>query len=464
MPTVASASVFGGDITTGQSAAQYRKNQLYNLRATVGNGATIYGTFTQSILVRPIALPAGVNDDAAEKLNIDGLDSANVTPVASGNVQPVEIKTQDVTFNNDESTGNNPLLINSHANFEPAQSFGGLGYNLKTEVKNGSTLYATNRLALLSNPFAAIFGNVFAGECTKDTSDPTGKSCRKLNFGQKGVGTTENNFGGANFSYQIPGYFIQSDSILKWDENNDYGNGTMAGVITDLEHTAFRRDCPVVNKPYTFNNLSFTKVTNEPLNCSVGLLSDTGNGGSGVAVIKGDFNLNGPSNGNDIVLRGVGTFIIRGNLNINRNITYDNANSSVGFIVLGKDEDEDGEHGGTITIAGGVTKAQGMFYAPGKAGKIVISPSSSKLVVKGIFATAAFELNKRTGIVTNTPASVPDKENLDSVGITNTNTNTNYNVAILYDPRIQSNPPPGFKYGITSISSSDQSLFEPAAP
>jgi len=424
--------------------ANFSKNRLYNLRATVGNGTTTYGSYTQTLLHRPSA-DAGVSSDLLP-LDSTSQYEREVTPAnPSSGIGPQPVMLQSFVTDN-------PMLINSHRQFEPSKSYGGIGYNLKTQVKVGDTLYAVNRLALLANPFIAIFGNIFAGDCAADAS---GNTCRKLNFGQKGIGTSANNLGGANLQYQIPGYLIQSNSVLSWkscDANTPLCNAVIQNIIDDALRrancTINRRSVTTTNS--TANNLGFKLVTdNNSGSCRVEDLNSFGTPKDGVVIIKNNRSaltfIFKPTSGT-LNLYDTGTVIVYGDIMIDGNTRYGSASDSVGFIALGIEG-----KGGTITIKGNTSRVAGSFFAPGPNGKIVFEGGSNSLIAKGVFAATNFDLNKRNTTITG---SSDDGDSIPG----------NYNVAILYDPRLQNNPPPGFKYGNVSILPSEQSLYEPAAP
>ncbi|HLB32091.1 MAG TPA: hypothetical protein VJL27_00905 [Patescibacteria group bacterium] len=429
----------------------YRKNILYNLRATVGNGSVAYGSYNHTLMIRP----SGADGDKSDRLEINGTDQPTVSPAnPSSGISPQTVMLQ-------KFVSDNPMLINSHKEFEPSKSFGGIGYNLKTQVKVGDTLYAVNRLALLANPFIAIFGNIFAGQCTDSTNpDDTNagsadNNCRKLNFGQKGIGTSANNLGGTNLQYQIPGYLIQSNSVLSWkscDANTPLCNAVIQNIVDDAvaraNCTINRRSVTTTNS--TANNLGFKLISdNSTGSCRVEDLNSVGASEEGIVIIKNNqstftFTIK-PSSGT-LNLRDIGTVIVYGDIVVEGDTKYGSAADSIGFIALGKDG-----KGGTITIKSNASNIAGSFFAPGLNGKIIFEGGSNSLIAKGVFAATNFTLNKRIGLV---PGSGPNGESLPS----------NYNVAILYDPRLQNNPPPGFKYGNVSILPSEQSLYEPAAP
>lgn len=437
---MARAAVFGG--------GGYGKNRIYNLRATVGNGSVTYGSYTQTILQRP----AGAEGDRSDKISFKEMTESEVNPAnPSAGIGPQQVKLQ-------QFVSSNPMLINDHSEFEPSKSFGGVGYNLATRVEaNGKTL-AVNRLALLSNPFAAIFGNVFAGQCTDE-------SCRKLNFGQKGTGTSENNLGGTNLQYQFPGYYIQSNSVLSWDScdaNTPYCNSVVQDIIDDTlarANCTITRPAPLTNS--TSTHLGFKLNDKEGnVSCRVEDLSSFGASNEGIVVIENNqstmtFTFK-PSSGT-LNLHDIGTVIVYGDIVIDGDTDYIGPSDSTGFIALGKKDDDGIAHGGTITIKGGVKNLAGSFFAPGSQGKIVFEPGNEPLIAKGVFAAKTFELNKRTKGITD--AISDDSDNLGTIAADN-----NYNVAILYDPRLQSNPPPGFKYGNVSILPGEQSLYERGAP
>ena len=434
----------------------YRKNILYNLHATVGNGTTTYGSYTQTLMQRPKNSEESVADrKLSDRLELEYTDETEQTAVLkSAEVNPANqssgVGPQPVMLQS--FVTDNPMLINSHRQFEPSKSYGGIGYNLTTEVKVDGKLYATNRLALLSNPFIAIFGNIFAGDCAADAS---GNTCRKLNFGQKGIGTSANNLGGTNLQYQIPGYLIQSNSVLSWkscDANTPLCNSVIQDIIDD---TVARANCTINRRSVTTtnstaNNLGFKLISdNSTGSCRVEYLNSVGASEEGIVIIKNNqstftFTIK-PSSGT-LNLRDIGTVIVYGDIVVEGDTKYGSAADSIGFIALGKDG-----KGGTIIIKGNTSKIAGSFFAPGSNGKIIFEVGSSSLVAKGVFAATNFDLNKRNAPITG---SSDDGDSIPG----------NYNVAILYDPRLQNNPPPGFKYGNVSILPSEQSLYEPAAP
>ncbi len=434
--------------------ARYDKNILYNLRATVGNGSVTYGSYTQTILHRP----KDAEGDNSDKIPFSEVAESEVNPAnPSAGVGPQQVKLQQFITSN-------PMLINNHGEFEPSKSFGGVGYNLTTRVEANNKTLAVNRLALLSNPFAAIFGNVFAGEC-KD------ESCRKLNFGQKGIGTSENNLGGTNLQYQFPGYLIQANSVLSWDSCDastpssiPYCNSVVQNIIDDaLAKANCTLSFSVASANYVSTNLGFElNGKNGNVSCTRGDLTRFGASHDGIVIVQNNknsftFTLKPtPGSPGILNLHDVGTVIVYGDIVIDGNTKYINpsANNSVGFIALGKKDDNGIAHGGTITIKGSAKNIAGSFFAPGENGKIVIEGGANSLIVKGVFAAKTFELNKRTGGV---PGVTNDGDNLGNIAT------GNYNVAILYDPRLQNNPPPGFKYGNVSIFQGE-SLYERGEP
>src|SRR3989304_6750863 len=95
----------------------YRKNILYNLHATVGNGTTTYGSYTQTLMQRPKNSEESVADrKLSDRLELEYTDETEQTAVLkSAEVNPANqssgVGPQPVMLQS--FVTDNPMLINS---------------------------------------------------------------------------------------------------------------------------------------------------------------------------------------------------------------------------------------------------------------------------------------------------------------------------------------------------------------
>jgi len=397
------------------SSADYNKNQICNLKATVESNDKPAGNYTQSILWRPYTgdeadmdtvngagelMPIGTNNSIINE-EIDSVSGTSTFEQTIQNLIP------DLT--NEEVTQGIMTLYRDRTRFQPKYSYSGTSYNLRTELTNadGSKTYAIDRIALQSNPIISIFGDIFAQNCTGD--------CRKLSLGQVGTSLdTDTTINTQYYNYQ--NYQIQHDSVLYWGSTSER-NETLAEIMNAVLLRAENLNNGILNGGSV--NFGNDNASTAGVTVSDRVWKYTGGQTIG--------------RNSDVYYQGPRATIVveNGNLTIGNDFIKQSGAGPVGIIV--KD--------GNVTIADTVARLDVMLFVPN--GTVTINSRSSDMVFSGLIVANKITLGKLDG--------------------------GNWPVTINYDPDIANDPPPGFRDIVRAINPGDSSdeasyPFEPAAP